>query len=84
MVHLIINIMYYTGMVSSSGEDADDSNDKKLAVCIEVCRRLKDHSLLEKAQIHPFNVLLALKTYEQGRGDKGKLTWKPIQPLYQV
>ena len=31
---------------------------------IEVYKRLKDHSLLEKARIHPCNVLLAMKTYE--------------------
>ena len=48
---------------------------------IEVCKRLSDHSLLEKARIHPFNVLLALKTYEQGKGDKGKLTWKPTPAI---
>ena len=48
---------------------------------IEVCKRLKDQSLLQKARIHPFNVLLALKTYEQGHGDKGKLTWKPTPSI---
>ena len=45
---------------------------------IEVCKRLTDQALLKKARIHPFNVLLAMKTYQEGRGDKGKLTWNPI------
>lgn len=41
-----------------------------------VCSRLRDPTLLQKARIHPFNVLLALKTYAQGHGDKGKLKWE--------
>ena len=48
---------------------------------IEVCKRLKNQSLLQKARIHPFNVLLALKTYEQGHGDKGKLKWNPTPSI---
>ncbi|CAB3992386.1 60 kDa SS-A Ro ribonucleo -like [Paramuricea clavata] len=43
-----------------------------------VCENLRNEDLLKKARIHPFNVLLALKQYESGRGDKGSLTWKAI------
>lgn len=46
-----------------------------------VCDRLRNEELLKKARIHPFNVLLALKTYSNGRGDKGKLTWKVNQAI---
>lgn len=49
-----------------------------------VCKRLKDESLLKKARIHPFNVLLALKTYEAGKGDKGKLSWEVNQTIVQA
>ena len=48
---------------------------------IEVCKRLRDQSALQKARIHPFNVLLAMKTYETGHGDKGKLNWTPNQTI---
>ena len=41
-----------------------------------VCSRLRDVSLLSKARIHPFNVLVALNTYQSGCGDKGKLNWQ--------
>jgi 60 kDa SS-A/Ro ribonucleoprotein len=41
-----------------------------------VCQKLRNENLLKKARIHPFNVLLALKQYESGRGDKGSLKWK--------
>ena len=49
-----------------------------------VCKRLKDEVLLKKARIHPFNVLLALKTYESGSGDKGKLKWEVNQTIVQA
>lgn len=40
-----------------------------------VCAKLRSEESLRKARIHPFNVLLALKQYQSGRGDKGSLTW---------
>lgn len=49
-----------------------------------VCQRLRDETLLRKARIHPFNVLVALKTYENGRGEKGKLSWQVNQTIVQA
>ena len=49
-----------------------------------VCSRLREESLLRKARIHPFNVLVALKTYEKGRGDKGKLKWEANQSIVEA
>ena len=43
-----------------------------------VVRRLGDEKRLRKARVHPIAVLKALKTYEQGHGDRGNLTWKPL------
>lgn len=40
-----------------------------------------DIDRLKKARIHPFSVLLALKTYQSGHGDKGKLQWNPVQQV---
>jgi 60 kDa SS-A/Ro ribonucleoprotein len=31
-----------------------------------------------KARVHPMQVLIALKTYNSGHGDKGSLTWTPV------
>ena len=36
---------------------------------------------LPRARIHPFNVLVALKTYESGHGEKGKLKWEVNQSV---
>ncbi|MHC4647569.1 MAG: TROVE domain-containing protein [Planctomycetota bacterium] len=33
---------------------------------------------LKRARLHPMAILLALKTYQQGRGMRGNLTWSPV------
>lgn len=40
-----------------------------------IVSKLTDEKALKDARTHPFKVLLALTTYEKGRGDKGHLTW---------
>jgi 60 kDa SS-A/Ro ribonucleoprotein len=46
-----------------------------------VIDRLTNAEALRAARVHPLALLVALKTYAQGHGDKGKLTWKPRQKL---
>jgi len=46
-----------------------------------VVRKLKDEALLKRARIHPLAVLVAQKVYAQGRGEKGRLTWKPVSKI---
>lgn len=41
--------------------------------------RLSDISYLQRGRIHPMKILMALRVYQAGRGDKGKLTWTPNQ-----
>jgi 60 kDa SS-A/Ro ribonucleoprotein len=43
----------------------------------KVVDRLTDAEAFRRARIHPLGVLVALKTYEQGHGDKGSLSWSP-------
>jgi len=42
-----------------------------------VCERLADVDAIRKARLHPMALLVALKVYEQGHGDKGDLSWIP-------
>jgi 60 kDa SS-A/Ro ribonucleoprotein len=42
---------------------------------------LSDTDAIRSARIHPMQILLALRTYEQGHGDKGSLTWSPVTPV---
>jgi 60 kDa SS-A/Ro ribonucleoprotein len=44
-------------------------------------RRLMDEKALTKARIHPIALLSALKTYAQGRGERGRQTWQPVQSI---
>lgn len=37
-----------------------------------------DPEQVKKARLHPFKTLIGLKTYEQGHGDKGSLSWSPV------
>lgn len=45
---------------------------------------LSDEVALQKAHIHPFSVLLALKTYGQGAGFRGSNTWTVDQQVLQA
>jgi 60 kDa SS-A/Ro ribonucleoprotein len=46
-----------------------------------VADRLGDLEALRKARIHPLSVLVALKIYQQGHGDKGSLLWDSNQGI---
>ena len=37
--------------------------------------RLEDAEAIRESKIHPLQVLLALRAYDQGRGERGKLKW---------
>ena len=42
-----------------------------------VAEKLGSAENLQRARVHPINILAALLIYKQGRGDKGSLTWSP-------
>jgi len=42
---------------------------------------LGDADRVARARLHPLAILMALRVYAQGRGDKGGLTWDPVQPV---
>ena len=44
---------------------------------IKVCQMLKDEKSLKDARVHPFSILIALRQYQAGRGEKGHLSWTP-------
>lgn len=49
-----------------------------------IAERLSDVGELKRARIHPFNVLVALKTYQSGQGFRGSNTWTPSQKVVSV
>lgn len=46
-----------------------------------VVDRLGDVEAMKRGRIHPLSLLVALKTYQQGHGDKGSLSWSPLPPV---
>lgn len=43
-----------------------------------VAAQLQNGEALRKSRVHPVNLLVALKTYQQGRSDRSQHTWTPI------
>jgi 60 kDa SS-A/Ro ribonucleoprotein len=41
-------------------------------------------SVLKRGRIHPIQVLLAARTYAQGHGDKGSLSWTPNRTIVEA
>ena len=46
-----------------------------------VVQRLTSAEALKSARVHPLSILTALKTYEQGHGDRGSLAWQPVRQV---
>lgn len=64
------------GRMTANGAIEPLSAQERLATS-----RLRDAEALRRARIHPFSVLLALRTYASGEGHKGSLSWQPNQAI---
>ena len=42
-----------------------------------ICNRITDAADIKRSRIHPYNILVAMFTYQKGQGDKGSLAWSP-------
>lgn len=42
-----------------------------------IADRISNGAALKRARVHPIQVLAALRVYQQGHGERGKLTWSP-------
>lgn len=46
-----------------------------------VCRKVEDGAAVSKARLHPIALLSAQQVYAQGHGQRGGLTWTPVQQV---
>jgi len=46
-----------------------------------VAARLHNGEAIRRARLHPLAVLVALKTYAQGHGERGSLKWESVPPI---
>jgi 60 kDa SS-A/Ro ribonucleoprotein len=67
------------GKMTSLGLLTRDSQE-----AADVCKKLQDPKLLKNARIHPFNVLVALKTYARGRRNRRSLRWNPNEEILKA
>ena len=61
------------GKLTSAGVVAPLSYGAK-----HVVNMLGNTDALKKARVHPMAILVALKVYAQGHGEKGSLSWQPV------
>lgn len=74
--------MPMTAMIRNLGKMSAIELAKPLSDATKfICDRLRDREALKAARVHPIQLLLALRVYGQGRGDKGSLTWSPAQEI---
>jgi 60 kDa SS-A/Ro ribonucleoprotein len=45
---------------------------------------LSDRERILKARLHPMAVLVALRTYQSGHGERGKLAWEPVSAVVEA
>jgi 60 kDa SS-A/Ro ribonucleoprotein len=77
--HALLERMPMTALVRNLGKLSSVGVVKPLGDGLPlVLSALRDADRIRKARLHPLAILLALKTYAQGRGEKGKLTWEPV------
>lgn len=43
----------------------------------DICDRITDAKDIKRTRIHPYTILVAMLTYQNGQGDKGSLKWTP-------
>jgi len=68
--------MPVTAMIRNLGKMSSIGLTKPLSDASKfVTARLCDANELARARVHPMAILMALRTYEQGHGHKGKLVW---------
>jgi 60 kDa SS-A/Ro ribonucleoprotein len=51
------------------------------AATATVTARITDPEQLRKSREHPLAILVAMKIYAQGHGDKGSLEWQPVREI---
>lgn len=51
------------------------------AEALAIAEKLASREQLKKARVHPLALLSALRVYQQGHGDKGKLSWSAHQQV---
>lgn len=71
----------YTAMMRNLGRMTALGVFDDVPTLLHVADRLQNAAAIERARIHPFNVLTAMKTYSTGHGFRGSLQWTPKRQI---
>ena len=77
--HALLEKMPVTGLVRNLGKmsSLDMTRSNMSVATTQIVSLLRNEEAIKKSRIHPMQLLMALKTYGNGRGDRGSLTWNP-------
>ena len=64
------------GQLTNVGVIKPLSSDLKIVIS-----KLASRDAIKSARVHPITILNAFNQYKMGHGDKGSLTWKPVQQV---
>jgi 60 kDa SS-A/Ro ribonucleoprotein len=78
----LLERMPVTAMIRNLGKMTSVGLLKPMSAAARlVVEKLGAPAVLKRARVHPLAVLIAEKVYAQGRGDKGGLSWSPVQRI---
>ena len=71
----LLNGMGMTALIRNLGKLSQGGIASSRSV--DIVRMLTDPKSVKDSRVHPLQVLVGMKTYSQGKGDLGSLTWIP-------
>ena len=78
----LLQNMPLTALIRNLGKMTSIELLKPMSKAVElVVKKLSDKDYIKKSRLHPLAILIALKQYETGHGDKGKLMWNPVAKI---
>jgi len=82
MWEALLESMPMTAMIRNLAKMTQVGLLKPLSADVQIIRdRLGNEQRIHKARVHPIAMLSALKVYQHGHGERGKLTWTPVQQI---
>lgn len=78
----LVQNMGMTALIRKLGQLTDIGVIKPLSEDMKVViSKLSDAQAIKAGRVHPITILNAFNQYKKGRGDKGSLTWTPVQQV---
>lgn len=78
----LLESMPLTAMIRNLGKMTSVDLVKPMSKATnKIISELGNIERLKRSRVHPIAILAALKTYAQGHGEKGKLSWKPVSQV---